>query len=75
MGIPVPTRAIPTVALALDLDFDLLQDLDMSNEPALFSVDGSGLAREEDNINTYSQLSDDVDQVQVRWDWSLKSKL
>jgi hypothetical protein len=66
MGISVPTRATPTVALAPDLDLNLLQDLDMSNEPALFSMDGSGLALEEDNINTYSQLTDDIDQAQVR---------
>jgi hypothetical protein len=67
MGIPVPTMAAPTVAMAPDFGVELLQDLDMDNEPALFSMDGPEFVLEEDKINILDHLTDDVDQAQVRY--------
>ena len=47
-------------------ELDWLQDLNMSNAPDLFPMDGSGFEFEEDNINTLGPLTAEVDQSQVR---------
>lgn len=64
MGISIPTTATPVIAMAQELDW--LQDLNMSNGPDLFPMDGSGFEFEEDNINTLGPLTAEVDQSQVR---------
>jgi hypothetical protein len=64
MGISLPTIATPT--LTRSPNWDLLQDLDMSDEQEFFLMDGSELVLGEDNINTVSPLAAEVDQAQVR---------